>query len=446
MAKKKYIKPEVVKAPQEKSIVVNNLVLQSVDRSKKDIQTWRYAHITAESPLVPNRVRLYDLYSDVELDGHITGIIEKRIDAILNKTIYFEVGEKKVDEMDDVIESDAFRNIIKQIMMQKFWGLSGMEFLPGPQLAFKEINRKHIKPHLGIIAKEQYGEDGWKYNDAWNLWVLGDNNDLGLYLKLSPYALWKRGILGDGAQYVEIFGQPVIVMKYDTYDNKTKIELEQTMSEAGSSLRLMIPKQAEFEMIDGKQSNGDGKLFETFVRIFNNEMSVLVLGNTETTSNENGGSNAKSEVHSKQQIEITKSDLKDVLNAINSEKFLQILASYALPVEGGRFCFEKEYDASQLAHDKNIDMWLGGVVPLSDDYYYEKYGRPKPDNYDELRAKMDEEKAMQMANDNPANPLPGKKTTKPAQKKTKDLMDDEDDSIIKRIRTALSDFFYPARP
>ena len=439
-------KAKKAKPIPEKSLVVNQIILQAVDRSKKDIQNWRWAHINAEAIEVPNRTRLYDLYSDVELDGHLTGIIDKRIAAVMNKTLLFEINGKKVDEMDAVIESDAFRNVVKQIMLQKFWGIRGMEFIPGPELSFEEINPKHIKTHLGLITREQNGEEGWEYDDAWNLWVVGDKKDLGLYLKLSPYVLWKRGVLGDGAQYVEIFGQPVIVMKYDTYDNKTKIELEQAMSDAGSSLRLMIPKQAEFEMVDGKQSNGDGKLFETFVRIFNNEMSIMVLGNTETTSNENGGSNAKAEVQSKQQLEIIKQDMKDVVNALNCEKFMAILQSYALPVQGGKFAFEKEFDATQLNADKNIDTWLGTVVPLSDDYYYEKYGRPKPDNYDELRAKMDAEKEMENANN--AVPVPGKKTGKADPKKTKpkNLMDADDAGWFAKFRTALSDFFYPAQP
>ena len=35
-------------------------------------------------------------------------------------------------------------------------------------------------------------------------------------------------------------------------------DLRRTLDESGSSLVMMIPKQADFEMLDGKTSNGDG--------------------------------------------------------------------------------------------------------------------------------------------------------------------------------------------
>ena len=81
-----------------------------------------------------------------------------------------------------------------------------------------------------------------------------------MILACSMYAIYKRGGFGDFAQYVEIFGQPVRIMKYDAYDTKTKQELKTLLTDSGSSLAMMIPKQAEFEMLDGKTSNGDGKL------------------------------------------------------------------------------------------------------------------------------------------------------------------------------------------
>jgi hypothetical protein len=76
---------------RREDIVINELNIRAADRGRKDIQTWRGALISAESIRYPNRTRLYDLYEDVMLDGHLSGVIAKRIDAILNKEIFFEV-------------------------------------------------------------------------------------------------------------------------------------------------------------------------------------------------------------------------------------------------------------------------------------------------------------------------------------------------------------------
>ena len=268
-------------------IIINEINVRSVDRSRKDIATWRNALSNAESVYFPNRTRLYDLYEDVILDGHLSGIIGKRINAVLNKEIWFESGGNRVHVMDELIHSLAFRYIMRAIMETPLWGISGIEFIPGKELAFENIPRKHIKPELGIIAFEQSGNDGIPYPDLENIWVMGDTKDFGLLLKCAPYSLYKRGGLSDWAQFIELFGQPVRVIKYDSYDDQTKAELKKILDESGSSLSLMIPRQADFEIKDGKQTNSDGDLQLSFIKILNEEMSVTILGNTETTNSSN---------------------------------------------------------------------------------------------------------------------------------------------------------------
>lgn len=431
--------PKKVKAENGQQLVVNQIIIRPIDRSTKDIQSWRSAHQQAEQVVYANRTRLYDLYADVELDGHLTGIIQKRVDAVLNKTLHFTTNGQKVDEMDAVIESQVFRDIITEALKSKLWGLSALEFLPGEKLRFEPINRKHIKPDLGIIAKEQNGQEGWSYEGLDNVWIIGNKTDLGLLLKCAPYALWKRGNMADWAQYIEIFGQPVRICKYDAHDNETKIELQEVLEESGSSLALMIPKQADFEMLDGKQSNGDGKLQEAFKNACDNEMSIIILGNTETTSNSNGGSLAKTKEHSKQQLEVTKSDLKFVANLLNSDQFIKILQSYGYPVKGGKFEYEIEIDLDELAQRKDIDLAISAKVPVDDDYWYQTYGIPKPANYAELKKQMDDERMLKLAPPAAPAPVAGKKKVKIDSKDKK--LSDEGLTFWDKFRSKLADFF-----
>ena len=88
---------------KDNNIVINELVIRSANRNRKDIETWRNALISAESVYFPNRTKLYDLYEDIILDGHLTGVIEKRIDAVINKEIYFESNNRHVNEMDSLL-------------------------------------------------------------------------------------------------------------------------------------------------------------------------------------------------------------------------------------------------------------------------------------------------------------------------------------------------------
>ncbi len=408
-------------------LVVHDIQIRSVDRTTKDIRTWRDAHQNAERIYSPSRTRLYDLYADVMLDGHLTGVIEKRIDSVLNKNLYFERGNKKVEDLEDLIDSAQFRAIMKIIMETPLWGISGIEFIPGAELQFVKIPRKHIKPETKIIAREQSGQTGFDYTQLPNVWVMGDADDLGLLLKCSPYALYKKNNLADWAQYIEIFGQPVRVVKYDATDDQVKMELKQVLDESGSSLALMIPKQADFELKDGKQSNGDGKLQDTFMRAVNDEMSIIILGNTETTANNRGGSNAKAEEQGRQQLIMNKSWLKYAVNLLNSPQFLAILKSYGYPVEGGKFKFEKEIDLDYLSSRIKIDKEVAGIVPVEDDYFYDTYGIPKPKNYEELKKEKErksrlpltpsEEEDIEEDDEDLPPPSPGNSTPTPQETK-----------------------------
>lgn len=428
--------------PQKAQLVVQQITQISIDRTMKDVAALRSALKTAESIYYPNRSRLYDLYSDVDLDGHLTGIIEKRIKTTLNKKWCFRNNDKEVPELDKFIKTNTFRNIVKGIMQSIFWGVTGLEFEPGESVKFKAIPRKHIKPEAKVIVLNQSEQEGIPYEPISNIWVVGEDNDYGLLLKCAFYAIIKKGNFGDWAQYVEIFGQPMRIARYDAYDVKTKDQLASVLENAGSSLAIMIPKQAEFEVLDGKTSNGDGQLQERLKNACNNEMSVIILGNTETTGNDNGGSNAKATEQGKQQDEITKDDVVFVRNLLNDERFLNILKSYGLPVDGGSFEVEKDIDLTQLSTRKDIDTVICKIVPVSDDYFYETYSIPKPDNYDELKAKMEEERQIKLLPPTPnVTPAPGK--PKPAPKNKLDA-EEYDYTWWQKMRNSLADFFAAA--
>ncbi len=361
----------------KKDIIINELVIRSVDRSRKDILTWRNALISAESVYYPNRCRLYDMYEDVILDGHLSGIINKRMDAVLNKELYFEKEGKKNTSFDSLIQSDAFRKLMLLIMETRFWGITGIEFIPGKFLDFEAIPRKHIKPELSLIAYEQSGIEGVAYTNVENIWVIGEKKDLGLLLKCASYALYKRGGMADWAQYLELFGQPVRIIKYDSYDEQTKSELKKVLDASGSSLSMMIPRQADFEIKDGKQSNGDGNLQLKFINAMNDEMSITVLGNTETTTSSTTSGYAQSKVHLEQQYEITGSDMNYMIGMLNHPKFIKVLHSYGFNANTGKFVFVKEKDIDYLKARMEIDKEIALHVPIPLDYWYNTYGVDK---------------------------------------------------------------------
>jgi phage gp29-like protein len=226
---------------------------------------------------------------------------------------------------------------------------------------------------------EQHATEGIPYEGLENIWVVGDADDLGLLLKCGFYALLKKGTITDWAEYIEIFGSPIITMTYDAGDRQTELKLDEVLDNIGNSTRIKVPRQAGLDVKDGKASNGDGSLQLEFVNAMNRELSTIILGNTETTTSSDSSGYAQSQIHAMQQLEITKSDMVDVLDTLNSTHFFNILRSYGLPVDGGMFEYDKEIDINYLEARVAVDKQLKDIgLPMGKKYFYDTYAIPVP--------------------------------------------------------------------
>jgi hypothetical protein len=367
----------------ETKVVINELVVRQNIRSKYDIASFTAAINSAESRYNPRRIQLYDMYQHALLDGHLFGIVEKRINSVLNKSLVYKNKQgEAVEAMTEVIKSYEFRQIMRLILESIPWGISGIEFIPGKELQLRAIPRKHIKTKTQLITVEQMDQDyGIDYTKLDNVWIIGEPEDLGILLPASMYVIYKRNALSDFANFIQIFGIPIRVAKYEVNDKTTQTALKDALDNSGSALALMIPKQAEFSIEDGKTSNANGDLQTQFIDKMDQFLSVIILGNTETTTNGKTGSQAKSKVHQEQQNELLKSDMALLQAYLNDPHFIRILQSYALPVEdGGQFEFNKDVDINFLSARAEVDKTLIECgVPIGVEYFYETYNIPKPE-------------------------------------------------------------------
>lgn len=204
----------------------------------------------------------------------------------------------------------------------------------------------------------------------------------------------------------------------------------------------------DFEIMDGKISNGDGKLQDSLVKTCNNELSIIILGNTETTGNTNGGSNAKAETQAKQQLEITKADMQFVLDMLNSRQFLSILKSYGYPIEGGFFQYENAVDTQTMKNKIAIDTQINNIVPINPDYWYDTYGIPKPDDFENAQKEFEEKNKKPLLpatqNVNEGDVAQTSPVVKPPVRDEKLQQPKIKLSAWHKMRQTLADFFDPA--
>ena len=97
-------------------------------------------------------------------------------------------------------------------------------------------------------------------------------------------------------------------------------------------------------------------------------------------------------------------------------------------------------------------MRVSEKVPVSDDYWYETYGIPKPENYNELKKEMQERQTpvayLTPQNDEEKNneDKDDKDDKKDKEDKKKKLADLSESNWYSKIFESLADFFAHARP
>ena len=330
MVQKKKNKKQIPAVTAKKVVtpVYNQILIQPVHRGVNDIGSWKRALRAADMGL---RSKLYDLYEDILLDGFVLDAISKRIEAITDCDINFTVNKKEVPVMNDLIDTIEFEEQLKEIMWCLFWGISVDEYSFINGFDFNSIPRKHIRPKEKLILRQQYDATGISYAEDSMIIQWGKDDDLGLLLKIAPYVIYKRGGFGDWAQFVELFGMPQRIGKYNSMDEQSRRLLIQAFEEAGAAPYLVIPKESEVEQTTLSGST-NGALYNDFRNACNEEILITILGQTMTTKD--GASLSQSKVHMEVQEKKHRSDRRFVIRMLN-KYLVPLLDSRGYPVHGG---------------------------------------------------------------------------------------------------------------
>ena len=370
-------------------IIVNQIQVQQINRTHLDIKKWRNAIRSAESIDNPFRKNLLEIYEDIMLDAHLTSCIEKRKSEICNLDIVFKRDGEPVDEINNLINGPWFESFIRNILDAKFYGFTPLEFINFEldNVEYELIDRRNVRPEFNLIVKYPSDISGWNYtSDYWEPWILvaGEKRDLGLLAKAAPYVIYKRNGFADFAQYCEQYGQPVRIAKYNPYDPDTRNLLQKTLEEAGSGLVLTIPEGTSLELQYPSNTAGSKDLYDSFVKLCDAQISKLFLHETLTTEQGDNGARSLGEVHADVADAVHSADRRFILSVLNYGLTWRLIER-GYDAQGGEFSFEEHMELD-LDKQIRIDEALNRLgVPLDDEYYYDTYGRPRPEKYDELK-------------------------------------------------------------
>ena len=347
----------------------------------------------AENVDYAQRTKLYDLYTDILLDAHLSSVIDKRKNAVLSSSVEFQRNGKPDDAINEQILSPWFYRCVSDILDARFWGFSLLQFYKNNEwIDYDLVPRKHVEPIRKLILSRQTDIQGISWDEFSDLLFVGRNADLGLLAKAAPWVIYKRNTTADWAQFSEVFGMPIQEYIYDTDDEDARIRALNDANSIGSLATFIHGKDTELQLREAGNKTGSADVYERLVERCNSEISKLILGNTLTTESSDNGTQALGTVHKKVEESVAKADREYVLKVLNYD-MTDIFARMGINTSGGKFCFPEKKDV-----DPNTEMSVLAQLhttfslPIDDDYLYEKFGIEKPKDYDQQKQQQVEEK------------------------------------------------------
>jgi phage gp29-like protein len=310
-----------------------------------------------------------------ERDPHYASVLGQRKRAVsLIEPIVTGNDDKMVEAIELLVSRPAFSEMIDDALdgiakgyscTEIIWELGADEWKPSRYL--------HRDPHFFTFDRETLSElrikdeaypDG-KEIPPYSMIVHAPRLKTGLKLRngLARLVSWafmlKSFTLQDWAAFLEVFGMPLRVGKYDDQAGpEEKRTLLRAVRDLGSDAAAIIPKGMEVEFIEAKGGQGNA-VFGAMADYLDKQVSKAVLGQTMTT--DDGSSLAQASVHEDVKIDIKKSDARQLGATINRDLIATYVAfNYGPDVEAPVVSFPVE-DPEDI---KTMSEALEKLVPM----------------------------------------------------------------------------------
>lgn len=339
-----------------------------------DIGGWRTA-INAARQGRP--AAYYKLIENVMSDGILSMAIEKRLQAITNAELVFSDKDgNQVPEINELMDTPEFERLLREINLANTYGVSVIDILSVMPFDCFPVPRRNINVKKKLILAEEGDEAGLPYEGVPYIIEIKAEDPLGYIYKAIPYVIYKRGGLGDYAQLLELFGQPLWIGKYPGHDAETRDALTNFFANRGGAPHVVVPKEADIVPVEN-HSTANGDLHVKFLNFCDDQLLISVLGENMTTKD--GSSRSQSEVHKEVEEDKNKSDRKFTRRILNRH-IVPLLEAAGLPTNGGNFVFPEQGETLSTETRVNIAFKVkADGIPVSDEYIYEISGVRKPE-------------------------------------------------------------------
>lgn len=333
--------------------IIDKIVKQFEDRSRKDIQKWRKGEELAMHPEKPRLYQLQDLFKDLSKDGHYKSQVRIRKYATLNTAFSVNRADGKVnEEATKFLNSAWFYSFLSKSLDAIFYGTTIIEFIgfDNKRAKFKMIPRRNIVPQLMGIFPDVTKDDFIRYDDPyfdnWLIEITDDESEFGLINDIVPNLIWKRNVSQSWAEFCAKFGQPLITATTNSTDPKIIDKVDYMLQQLGEASTGVFPNGTT---IDFKEANRTDayQVYSEFIKMNKSEISTAIVGGNMIT--ENGSSRSQSEVHER--------NLDDKI-AVADKRFIKFLVNdqlFPLLINQG-YSFFKEGDTLEFDQSHNLEL------------------------------------------------------------------------------------------
>lgn len=317
-------------------------------RMEMDQDNLRSAVLTAEQAHQPHRQFLINLYDQaMTTDSHLAAVARQRI-AITNGEPFFvcDTSKEPNEEATNLLMRPWFRAFTKYYLEHVLYGHSLIEFCELEDGEFTEVKlipREFVIPDTRTLVFNLSDRQGVNYTEEpWNEWLLeaGEPKNLGLLLPATKQAIFKRYAEADWARRSERYGAPTLVIRTNETRDAELAKKEQMASNMGSGGYVILDSDDEVTLMEANSSGDASKIYSERIRICNEEISKLILGQTMTT--ENGSSQSQANVHERTMYELVEADMRSFQDFANFRLF-PFLIKHGYPLEGHQFVFKRFY-------------------------------------------------------------------------------------------------------
>ncbi len=357
---------------------VTQLMVDIIRRQRRlwrtEINHWQAARYARYHTIFPRTYPLEDVYKDILLDGHLTGICDNRTLRTTNKDYIFSVNGIKDEKLTELIkDKEWFEKTIEWAHRSAYHGHSLIwikDFSKGEIKEVELVERGLVIPEFHLLLKDWDATEGIDIRDVSDVLLYAQFYDnIGLLEKASVYCILKRHSWGSWDEFEELFGIPIRIAKIASQSDSVKKEVAGWLEEMGSAPYGVFPIGTEVDIKENSKSDAF-QVFYRKIEALDKELSKLVLHQTMTT--ENGSSKAQGAVHENTLQEVIYADEKKMLSFLNN-KLVPAMRNlgYNIP-QNAKIEVEKTADPNQQIAVDSVLMSNGYI--LKKDYIEQTYG------------------------------------------------------------------------